>query len=630
MRRRHQSSKERLNEVRQKIIKKPVSSSVQSGLFSLIGKGFVLVVAYLKEAKQFSVEYGPYLKPHKYPLIFILSLSLLGSLSALAPPLAIPFVVDKVIPNEAMTASHKISLILLVGGGGVILFVLSELMTTCSEYLTERMSNLMLIDIGKKLCRHLLHLPFKELHQLRVGGVTSRLLVDIEGLQTFLHKVIVSMGNAFSRLILTFSIIVFLNWQLALLAIILILGLGLFSLKRFKRLAPLYKDIQKERAQLHARTTETFQNISQVRLFGTERYESANYLRSNHTLLRKRLFIRLLEIPIKSLWVAIPMLTASLITCIGAILIVKGFITLGQLIAFQVYVAMLVLPICELMNLINESQESFASWQRVQECLRIPLDKPETAGAVKAPIDVKEFRLDKVCFTYENGNEVLKDINFELESGKILALVGKSGAGKSTLVNLMVRFHDPSSGRILLNGKDIRNFQLRSYRKLFGLVQQEISLFDGTVRENIAYGHLNCSNKELQAAALRANAHEFIEKLPQKYDTLIGEHGFKLSGGQRQRLSIARAYLTNPKILILDEATSNLDAENEQIIQDALRNLYKDRMTIIIAHRLSTIKHADSILLLNKWRVTESGNHTELINLKGRYYEMVKKQKLIY
>ena len=623
-----QSSKQHLEQLRQKIRKKHAPVFSNTGFLSFLKNKFNSLQAYLKVAREFWNEYKPYLEPYRSKIFLIFLLSLLGSLCALATPLAIPFIIDKVIPNEALVVSRKIFLILAVVIGAVLLNVLSETLLKACIYLSEKTSNLILLNVGKQLCYHLLRLPFRELQALKAGGITSRLLIDVEGIQSILHKVVIGIGNALLRLVLIVLVIFFLSWQLALVTIVLIPGLALFTLRRFKRISPFYKDIQEERAQLHARMTETFQNTDLVRISNTERYELANYTRFVHTILRKKLFIRSVEIPIHLLWGLVPVIAASLITGFGAILVVQNMITLGDLIAFQVYIALLTHPISELMNLTNESQDGIAAWNRIQKCLCMPLDKPDQPNAVKAPDSVTDLRFDDVHFAYNEENRVLHTINFTLKPSQVLALVGRSGAGKSTLVNLMVRFYDPSEGAIFLNGIDIRNFQLKSYRRLFGLVQQDIALFDGTVRENIAYGCSPCADENIKEAALQANAHEFIENLPQGYDTRIGERGVKLSGGQRQRLSIARAYLADPQILIMDEATSNLDTENELIIQKALHNLCKDRMTIVIAHRLSTIKHADSILFLEKGHIIERGNHTELMNLKGAYFQMVEKQQL--
>jgi ATP-binding cassette subfamily B protein/subfamily B ATP-binding cassette protein MsbA len=279
-----------------------------------------------------------------------------------------------------------------------------------------------------------------------------------------------------------------------------------------------------------------------------------------------------------------------------------------------------------IVNTFSELQRSLAAMERVFEVLAMDEDKPDRPGAAIAPRVVRELRLEHVEFEYRPGHPVVRDLNVAVAGGTVVALVGRSGAGKTTVTDLVARFHDPTSGRILLNGVDIRDFTLRSYRGLLALVQQEVFLFDGSVADNIAYGRLDATDAEVEDAARRANAHEFIVRLPEGYGTTIGERGVKLSGGQQQRLAIARAILASPQILILDEATSNLDTESEQLIQASMADLLAGRTTFVIAHRLSTIRRADLILVLEDGRVVERGTHRELMAARGGYHDMVVRQ----
>jgi ATP-binding cassette subfamily B protein/subfamily B ATP-binding cassette protein MsbA len=256
----------------------------------------------------------------------------------------------------------------------------------------------------------------------------------------------------------------------------------------------------------------------------------------------------------------------------------------------------------------------------------MPADKPDAPNAVDAPRVVSEIRFEDVEFEYRAGMPVVRDFSVTVKSGSVVALVGRSGAGKTTVTDLVARFHDPTKGRIMLNGTDIRDFRLTTYRDLLALVQQDVFLFDGSVRDNIAYGRHDATEADVIDAAHRANAHEFIVKLPLGYDTFIGERGVKLSGGQQQRLAIARAILKAPQILVLDEATSNLDTESEQLIQASMTGLFAGRTTFVIAHRLSTVRRADLILLMDDGRVIERGTHAELMEARGVYYEMVLRQ----
>jgi ABC-type transport system involved in Fe-S cluster assembly fused permease/ATPase subunit len=260
------------------------------------------------------------------------------------------------------------------------------------------------------------------------------------------------------------------------------------------------------------------------------------------------------------------------------------------------------------------------------EVLGMEDDKPDRPGARPAPAIVRELRFENVTFEYRDGQPVVREFQVTVPGGSVVALVGRSGAGKTTVTDLVARFHDPTRGHLLLNGIDIRDLQLRSYRDLLAIVQQDVFLFDGSVRDNIAYGRHDARDADIQDAARRANAHEFIERLPSGYETFIGERGVKLSGGQQQRLAIARAILASPQILILDEATSNLDTESEQLIQASMADLLADRTTFVIAHRLSTIRRADLILLMENGAVVERGTHEELMRAKGVYHDMVQRQ----
>jgi ATP-binding cassette subfamily B protein/subfamily B ATP-binding cassette protein MsbA len=277
-------------------------------------------------------------------------------------------------------------------------------------------------------------------------------------------------------------------------------------------------------------------------------------------------------------------------------------------------------------NSISGTQRGLVALDRVAEILDKPAELPDVDGAEPAPRHVDSIEFERVSFEYRPGLPVIRDFSLSVPGGSVVALVGASGAGKTTLTDLIARFRDPSSGSLRVNGRDVRQLSLRSYRKLIGIVSQEVFLFDGTVAENIAYGARTASREAIERAARRANAHDFIQELPEGYASVIGERGVKLSGGQRQRLSIARALLADPQILILDEATSNLDSESERLIQASLRELFSDRTTFVIAHRLSTVVDANCIVVLDRGRIVESGTHAELLGRRGAYHAMLQHQ----
>jgi len=314
----------------------------------------------------------------------------------------------------------------------------------------------------------------------------------------------------------------------------------------------------------------------------------------------------------------------------GGALNLQGRASIGDIMTFQWYTFLLMNPVWQIVNSFSELQRSLAAMERVFEVLSWERDKPDRPDACDAPAVVQEIRFDNVEFEYREGRPVVRDFNVVVRGGSVIALVGRSGAGKTTVTDLVARFHDPTRGQILLNGTDIREFRLRTYRELLAIVQQDVFLFDGSVRDNIAYGRHNATDGEVEDAARRANAYEFIGRLPDRFETFVGERGVKLSGGQQQRLAIARAILAKPQILILDEATSNLDTESEQLIQASMATLLAGRTTFVIAHRLSTIRRADLILLMEDGRVIERGTHQELMAAQGLYHEMVVRQMMAH
>jgi ATP-binding cassette subfamily B protein/subfamily B ATP-binding cassette protein MsbA len=393
-----------------------------------------------------------------------------------------------------------------------------------------------------------------------------------------------------------------------------------------KRVRPIYRSVRKDAENVDGRVGETFSGIRVVRAFRREVRELLEYMVGRHTIVRKEMFARRRELVIWTSWGLLLGMVNVVILWYGGYLNVRGRASIGDIMAFQWYTFLLLGPIWNIVNSFSEIQRSLAATERVFEILSLENDKPDRVDALEAPAIVDEIRFEDVEFEYRENMPVVRDFNVVVPGGSVVALAGRSGAGKTTVTDLVARFHDPTRGRILLNGVDLRDLKLKSYRDLLAIVQQDVFLFDGSVRDNIAYGRLDASFDEVLDAARRANADEFIVRLPDGYDTTIGERGVKLSGGQQQRLAIARAILANPQILILDEATSNLDTESEQLIQAAMTSLLADRTTFMIAHRLSTIRKADMILLMEDGRIIERGNHEELMEKRGAYFEMVLRQ----
>jgi ATP-binding cassette subfamily B protein/subfamily B ATP-binding cassette protein MsbA len=483
-----------------------------------------------------------------------------------------------------------------------------------------------MLTLRRSLFERLLHLPLQKLWDFKTGGILSRLTGDVDTTTGLLQLAVVSPTLSVIRLAIAVAVLLTLNWRLALTALAIIPCLVVLSLIFARRVRPIYRSVRKDAERIDGRVGETFSGIRVVRAFRRELREMLDYMSGRHTVLRKELFAQRREMVLWTSWGLLLGVVNVVIVWYGGYLHVRGRASIGDIMAFQWYTFLLLNPVWNIVNSFSELQRSLAAMERVFEVLAMDSDKPDRPNACEAPTVVHELTFENVDFEYRPGRPVVRDFGITVPGGSVIALVGRSGAGKTTVTDLVARFHDPTRGRILLNGTDIRDFRLASYRDLLAIVQQDVFLFDGSVSDNIAYGRHDAREAEIEDAARRANAHEFIERLPEQYETFIGERGVKLSGGQQQRLAIARAVLKSPQILILDEATSNLDTESEQLIQASMAALLAGRTTFVIAHRLSTVRRADLILLMEEGRVVERGNHEQLMEAQGIYHAMVLRQ----
>jgi ATP-binding cassette subfamily B protein/subfamily B ATP-binding cassette protein MsbA len=541
-------------------------------------------------------------------------------------PLFMRFIIDRVLLNETLDTAGRISRLSAAGTVFLSVIIVASLIKVVKDYRQRQLNYRVMLSLRRSLFDRLLHLPLPKLWDMKSGGILSRLTGDVDTTTGLLQMAVISPSLSVIRLLVAIGVLLTLNWRLALMAVAVIPGAMLISFVASRRVRPIYRVVRKDVEAIDGRVGETFSGIRVVRAFGRETGELADYLRGRHTVLRKELFAHRRELV---LWTSWGLLVASvniIIIWYGGYLNIQGRASIGDIMAFQWYTFLLVTPVWQIVNSFSELQRSLAAMERVFEVLGMENDKPDASDAVDAPRTVHEIRFEHVQFEYRVGRPVIHDFSVVVPGGSVVALVGRSGAGKTTITDLVARFHDPTSGRILVNGQDIRSLRLRSYRELLAIVQQDVFLFDGSVRDNIAYGRREATDAEVEDAARRANAHEFIERLPEGYDTFVGERGVKLSGGQQQRLAIARAIVAAPEILILDEATSNLDTESEQLIQASMATLLAGRTTFMIAHRLSTIRRADLILLMEDGRITEQGTHEELMMASGTYHDMVLRQ----
>ncbi len=563
--------------------------------------------------------------PHWRLVSFLIVLAVLVACLDLVQPLFARYIFDHILLSDAESGS-RINQLHIVGCSFLLIVIMARFLGILRSWYQRLLNVRVILTLRRALFERLLHLPLDRLSDMKVGGIISRLTDDINKTTGLLQTAVVSPGVAILRLLIAVVILFAINWKLALTALGVIPPIMLLSMIAIRRVRPIYRAIRKDVSHVDGRVGEAFQGIRAVRAFNGQSRENQEYTIGHHAITRMRMYAAKREIIVWSTWGFLIALISVVITWAGGYWYLQGQATIGDITAFQVYVLMLLNPVWQIVESMTELQRSMAAMERVFEVLESPVDKPDKPDAIAFQESVQHIKFENVSFAYNEGQDVIRNLNLDIPGGSVVALVGRSGAGKTTLTDLISRFYDPTAGQIKLNNRCLTDYQLDSYRNLLGIVQQEVFLFDGTVFENIAYANRDATLEQVIAAARQANAHEFIAELPEQYDSIIGERGVKLSGGQRQRLSIARSLLADPKILILDEATSNLDTESEQLIQQSMTELLRDRTTFIIAHRLSTITHADMILVMDEGEIVESGTHDQLLRKNGHYAAMIRRQ----
>jgi ATP-binding cassette subfamily B protein/subfamily B ATP-binding cassette protein MsbA len=576
--------------------------------------------------REYLKDYLNWLWPERSAVAGIFTLAILAAGLEMIEPLFMRFITDRVLLDDTAATPDRLRLLNVAGGAFLAVITLSAALNLARDYRQRLVNTRVMLSLRRSLFERLLRLPLSRLWDMKTGGILSRLSGDVDSTTGLLQMAIVSPSISVIRLLIAVTVLFVLNWQLAFVALAIIPGAVLISFTSAKRIRPIYRSIRKDVERIDGRVGETFSGIRVVRAFGRELREMLEYARGRNSIVRKELFAHRRELWLWTSWGFAMSAVSVAIVWYGGHLYMDGSASIGDIMAFQWYSFLLLNPVWQIVNSFSELQRSLAATERVFEVLAMPSDKPDEPGARDAPTVVREIEFQDVEFEYTEGRPVVRDFSVKVPGGSVVALVGRSGAGKTTVTDLVARFHDPTRGRILLNGTDIRGLRLRTYRDLLAIVQQDVFLFDGSVRDNIAYASHEATDADVEDAARRANADEFIINLPERYDTFIGERGVKLSGGQQQRLAIARAILASPQILILDEATSNLDTESEQLIQASMAELLAGRTTFVIAHRLSTIRLANLILLMENGRIVERGTHEELMARRGIYHSMVVRQ----
>jgi len=557
---------------------------------------------------------------HRWRLVLGLSLMLLSRGLSLVLPASTKYVIDEVIGKGKSDLLWKVAAVAL--GATMVqalaAFALAQVLGVAAQRA--------ITEMRKRVHAHIERLPVSYFDSMKTGQLISRIMQDADGVRNLVGTGLVQLTGGLVTASMCLVVLLYLNWQMTLITIAVLGVFGGVLSFAFKKLRPLFRERGEIQAQVTGRLSESLGGIRVVKAYTAERREKLVFAKGAHKLFR--------NIAQSMIGVSFVMAFSSMIVgaigmvifLVGGAAVIRNEMTLGDLFMYAAFTGMMAMPVVELASIGTQITEALAGLDRIREVLDLKGEDAEDAGrAAVGPLQ-GEITFENVGFEYQAGTPVLKGISFRAPAGSTTALVGSSGSGKSTLISLVMNFNQPKEGRILADGRDLAGLKMLEYRSNLGVVFQDNFLFDGTISENISFAQPGATRAQIEEACRVANCSEFIERFEKGYDTIVGERGVKLSGGQRQRVAIARAILADPKILILDEATSSLDSESEAMIQESLGHLRHGRTTFVIAHRLSTIRTADQILVIEGGEIVERGNHAELMQLGGRYRELHDRQ----
>ncbi|MGI8906383.1 MAG: ABC transporter ATP-binding protein [Candidatus Sumerlaeaceae bacterium] len=557
---------------------------------------------------------------HRHRLALGLLLMLVSRAAALVLPATSKFVVDDVFT----AGKHYLLLPLAIAAGvatiiqGITGFALSQILGVAAQRA--------ITDMRMRVQQHISRLPVRYFDSTQTGVLISRVMNDADGIRNLVGTGLVQLTGSIVTSVCALGVLFYLNWQMTVVTLVMLALFGGGLSYAFSKIRPLFRERGKITADITGRLTESFGGIRVVKAYTAERREQIVFAKGAHKLFR--LIARTVTgvSAVNSGGTAVAGIVFTVMILLGGRAFIHGDMTLGELTMYASFTMLMASPVIQLSSISTQITEAFAGLDRIREVLRLPTEMDEDAQRLPAPHVSGDIEFRDVSFSYEPGVRVLKNVSFHAAPGTTTALVGSSGSGKSTLIGLIMAFHRPQEGCILVDGRDLANLRLLDYRSHLGVVLQDNFLFDGTIAENIRFSRPQATMAEVLDAARIAHCDDFVSKFEKGYETIVGERGVRLSGGQRQRVAIARAILAQPRILILDEATSSLDSESEAKIQDGLSKLRQGRTSFVIAHRLSTIRSAEQILVLEGGEIIERGTHTELYQKEGRYRELHDRQ----